>query len=231
MKTRSSDRILLPLLLFLLVCFLHGSAQPVQKISPEQWHQLTDDKALNFKNDRELVTPQVVYNQGAFQKAIVKIINFLFGPAGAIMMWVLVIGLVVFVIYKLVAGNGGFMFARNQKISGNPIDQGQDFEDIEATNWDKLLQQAMAANDTRMAVRYRYMWLLQLLQQAGLIQYRNDKTNYDYYRDLYETQYRQPFKQLSRLYEYAWYGNFTLSSAAYNDYLAHFDHLKKQLTA
>jgi hypothetical protein len=231
MKTQYSDRILLLLTLLLLGCFLHVTAQPVQKITPAKWHQLTDDKALNYKNDRELVAPQADYNQGAFQKAIIKFISFLFGPAGALMMWVLVIGLVVFVIYKLAVGNGSFMFARNKKISGSAIDQGQENEDIEATNWDKLLQQAMAANDTRMAVRYRYMWLLQLLQQASLIQYRNDKTNYDNYTELHETQYRQPFKQLSRLYEYAWYGNFTLSSAAYNDYLAHFDHLKNQLAA
>ncbi len=129
----------------------------------------------------------------------------------------------------MVVQNGGFLFAKGKKAIGDNSDQGIENEDIEATNWEKLLQQAMAANDTRMAVRYRYMWLLQLLQQSNLIQYRNDKTNYDYFTELQETEYRQSFKQLSRLYEYAWYGNFALTSGAYNDYLAHFDHLKNQL--
>ena len=230
MKTLSSDRILLVLTLLLLLFCLHVAAQPVQKATPAQWHQLTDDKALNYKNDRELVSPQEDYNQGGFQKAIMRLLSFLLGPAGTLILWVLIIGLVVFVIYKLAIQNGSFLFSRSKKNIGSNLDPGQEDDDIGATDWNKLLQQAMAVNDNRMAVRYRYMWLLQLLQQSGLIQYRNDKTNYDYYNELYETEYRQTFKQLSRLYEYAWYGNFALTSGAYNDYLAHFDNLKNHLT-
>lgn len=229
MKSRYAKKIYLLLLCLLLISLRQAAAQPVQQITPAQWHKLKDDKAFSYKNDKELVTQTKNYkHSNFFQKAVMAFINFLVGPAGTFLMWLLVIGIVVYIIYRLAYVNGSFLFGKNKKLM---IDtgQGQEEEDMATTNWETLLQQAMNNNDTRLAVRYRYMWLLQILQQAGLIQYRNDKTNYDYYTELNDTDYKQPFKQLSRLYEYAWYGNFALSATAYNDYLAHFDHLKNQL--
>ncbi len=140
MKTRSSDSVLLLLSLLLFFFSLDVVAQPAEKITPDQWHQLNEDKSLNYKNDKEpvsthdaanqsglnsepakkitpiqwrqlkedkalnyksekeLVSPQVDYNQGGVQKAIMKFISFLMGPAGAVIMWLFVIGLVIFII-------------------------------------------------------------------------------------------------------------------------------------
>ena len=108
-------------------------------------------------------------------------------------------------------------------------DAPQEEEDITNTNWEALLQKASANNDLRLAVRYSYMWLLQLLQEHELIKYRGDKTNYEYYSELAGTNYKQSFKQLSRQYEYTWYGNFLPSDTAYQQYLSLFGNLKTQL--
>ena len=105
----------------------------------------------------------------------------------------------------------------------------QEEEDITTINWERLLQQARDNNDTRLAIRYTYMWLLQLLQERQLILYRNDKTNYEYYTELNDTSYKQPFKQLSRQYEYAWYGRYAISAAGYDDFAALFNNLRNQL--
>ena len=68
-----------------------------------------------------------------------------------------------------------------------------------------------------------------LLQKKELINYKNDKTNFDYYTELNASEFRQPFKTLSRQYEYAWYGNAVPSDAAYSEYLSLFNNVKKQL--
>jgi hypothetical protein len=131
-------------------------------------------------------------------------------------------------VYKLFVGNNSVLSGRKRKLEGG--DAGTEVkEDIEANNWEELMQQASHNNDARLAVRYSYMWLLQILQQKNLIQYSADKTNYEYYRELAETTYRQPFRTLSKQYEYTWYGKYELSQTAYNDYLSQFHNLKKQL--
>ncbi len=86
----------------------------------------------------------------------------------------------------------------------------------------------MQANEARLAIRYSYMLLLQLLQQKGQIQYRPDKTNYEYYHELNET-YKKDFRILTRQYEYAWYGNFEVAEDSYRRYMDTFNHLKKTL--
>ena len=120
-------------------------------------------------------------------------------------------------------------FTRNNKALNNPEAQEPGEEDLYGSNWEALLQKTMRNNDTRMSVRYYYMWLLQLLQESQLIQYRTDKTNHEYYMELKEDSCRQPFRQLSRQYEYAWYGNYPLSSDAFRDYINLFNNLRNQM--
>jgi len=229
MKSRYTDRLVLLLCCIMLVTRLPATAQPIQKISPSEWRSLKNDPELGYKDDKELVSPQQSNQQSRYEQAFMKFMHFMLSSTGTLIMWILVIALVIYIIYRLAVLQGGFIFSRSKKIVAQPTGVLPPEEDLEHTNWENLLKQAMGSSDTRLAVRYRYMWLLQLLQMSGQIQYRTDKTNYDYYTELNNAAYKQPFRQISRLYEYAWYGNFALSSAAYSDFLAHFDHLKNQL--
>jgi len=213
-----------------ILLLMSAPVYAVPHIKPDQWQQLTQDKAFSYKNDIEAIQPVKQYNPGAIQKIIAAIFNFFGSGAGNVLLWIIVIGAVTYISYKLFLSSDSFLFSRGEKILREENKELSE-EDLETTNWEALLQQAISNSDMRLAVRYSYKWLLQLLQQRELIQYRNDKTNYEYYTELNETKYKQPFKQLSRQYEYAWYGRFALSPAAYNDYLALFHDVRKQLGA
>jgi hypothetical protein len=69
-----------------------------------------------------------------------------------------------------------------------------------------------------------------LLQERSLIVYRPDKTNIQYYRELTDSPFRQPFRDLSRQYEYAWYGNYLPSKAVLDYYMQQFNSIKKSLS-
>ena len=198
-------------------------------ISPEQWRQLTSDKAYNYVNDIESYKPPKAIEPGIIQKIADALFGFFGGGGGVALLWILLIVVVVFILWKLFSGNGSLIFSKGgkKKVESEDIQE----EDISGTNWEALLQQAMNNNDLRLAVRYSYMWLLQLLQQRELIQYRIDKTNYEYASELNDSSYRQPFKQLSRQYEYTWYGHFAVSRQAYETYAALFNNMKKELGA
>ena len=218
----------------LLLTTITSFAGQDYKISPADWHKLTSDKALNYKNDIEaLQKPPVPQDPGAFQKFITNIIRFFSGPIGTIIVWTLVLGIIAYIVYRVFLSSDSFLFSKKAKKLKADEQAIVDAEDISTTNWDALLRSAIDKQDLRLAVRYSYMWTLQLLQKKELISYRIDKTNFEYYRELstarQHAELSKVFRQLSRQYEYTWYGHYDLSGARYNEYIELFNHLKKQL--
>ena len=144
--------------------------------------------------------------------------------------WVLLFLLIGFALFRILSADRTGLFKRRKE---QPEDEGNDqevlTEDMLHTNWEEYIDKATREGNTRMAVRYSYMMLLQLLQKRQLIQYRTDKTNYDYYYELANTNLKTPFRQLTRQYEYAWYGNYPIQEEAYQEYLNTFNNLKSQL--
>ena len=206
-----------------------ADANNTHTISGQQWQQLSADKAFRYRDQVEQVKKQDVQRRNAFTRFIVKVFQFFGGKGGQLVLWSLVILIVGFVVYRMIRNSESFVFGRRKKKM--TTDGGDLTEDIGATNWDALLQRAIQNNEPRLAVRYSYMWLLQILNEQQLIRYSNDKTNYEYYRELEPTPYKQTFKHLSRQYEYANYGNYDLSAATFNDYIATFNNLRKTLGA
>jgi hypothetical protein len=206
---------------------------PAEKrdLTAAEWNEITNDQDYNYrdsleykKNTREVKPPA----DSGFKKALMAFFAWLGSTWGQIIVWGLLILIVLYAIYRVVSGDTSGIFGRKSKTTENPSVQ-PDTEDITETNWDQLLQKAAKEGDLRLSVRYSYMLLLQILQHNELIQYRSDKTNYDYYSELADTPYKQTFRQLSRQYEYTWYGNFAISQETYEEYMRTLNDLKKQL--
>ena len=195
-------------------------------ISNEQWQQLSDEKDFAYRNEIEnLRTKQ---RQLPIERFFMKIIEFFSSPAGKVIIWSLFFLLMGYAVYRIFISEKTMLWGKRAKKNPGQAENHID-EDILDTDWEKLLQQATKSGEFRNAIRYSYMLLLQLLQTRELIQYRSDKTNYQYLADLTDTPYKQAFRHLSRQYEYAWYGNFPVARTAYEDYMQVFDDLKKQL--
>lgn len=199
------------------------------------WQRLSADPEISrYKNmveaTPELKEPGEQRREEPFLlRIILGIINFFGTLLGTVLLWLFVACVVLYILYRLVGSQGRFSFGKERKFSEGT--EQAEAEDVEGTDWDSRFAQAVAAGDTRLAVRYSYMHALQLLQARELIRYRIDKTNHDYYYELADTPFRQPFRQLSRQYEYAWYGNYPLSPEAWEEYLHTFRTLKSNLKA
>lgn len=205
---------------------LAGFAQSVQrKISNDKWQKLINDPAFGYKTEHELKNTSSGQGKLFFQ-IFNAIANFFTSVYGRITIIVVAVSVILFVVYKILS-SGQFTFKKTKKNETEILQEG---EELAVTNWELLSQQAIKDGDLRLALRYNYMWLLQLLEKRSLIQYRIDKTNYDYYKELSATRHQQPFKELSRQYEYAWYGHIPVSAAALESYMNQFNNLKKQLS-
>lgn len=211
----------------LLLCIAPGVHGATRAITDQQWHELAKDPAFSYRDSLEHYKMPEPRKESAWGKAIVKFLEFFNKDVVQLLFWGLIAAVAIYIIYKLFLANDHVFFSRKKKDVGAGGAEAD--TDIAADNWEALWQRAVSNNDLHQAVRYSYMWLLHMLQEAQLIRYREDKTNFDYYKELRETPYKQSFKQLSRQYEYVIYGNYTMSPAAYKQYIELFNQVKRQL--
>lgn len=124
----------------------------------------------------------------------------------------ILLSLVIFIIISFVRGNTSWILFRK---STTVYRNSEDTEALMETDFRTLIQETETANDHRLAIRYYYLWLLQQLASRGFIKWNNDKTNTDYYYEIYDNRIRSEFKYLSYVYDYIWYGEFELDQDSY----------------
>lgn len=82
----------------------------------------------------------------------------------------------------------------------------EDDHDIDASDYEALLQRAIKNGNYRLATRYYYLSLLKKLSHNNYIEYHKDKTNSEYLFELKNKSMRSNFSYLSYIYSYVWYG-------------------------
>lgn len=207
-----------------------GSEPKAQRnITYEEWNDLTNDDAFRYRKtiENEKVEEPEQRDHSAWYRFWGTIWEWMGSTAGKVIIWASLIVIILYAVYKILVGDGISIFGRTSKVLAE--DTHALVEDINDTNWEKLLEKAAKEGDLRLSVRYSYMLLLRLLQDSGLIHYREDKTNFQYISELADTQYKQPFRTLSRQYEYTWYGEYPISQESYNEYLATVMDIKRKL--
>jgi|GEM_PF-893986 len=124
---------------------------------------------------------------------------------------VLVVGLVLLLVFYL--RQQGYRFSRK------PVETGaagvaEQAPGVDA--YEQQVQEAIAAGQFRLAVRYLHLQALRQLAERQLITLTKDKTNADYLRVLLQTPWHQPFASLTRDYEYIWYGEVDVNAAQFS---------------
>lgn len=136
---------------------------------------------------------------------------------------VLALGL-LFAIIKIALSNKLFI-TRSARKSGNT----EEDELLQKNNLPALIQEAEAKNNFRLAVRYRYMKVLQDMDERNIIQLNAQSTNWDYVKRLGSHPLKKQFLLLTRAYEYVWYGEFEVNSDQYGYLKTEFQQFENSL--
>lgn len=123
--------------------------------------------------------------------------------------WVLVTGGVIIAVWLFRKSEFGSFLRGNTKQAGfnfTDID-----EDISQLDFGEKIRKAREDQDFRLAIRWLYLKQLFLLNEKNRIVWQPHKTNMDYAAELSSTPLKQPFRELSRIYEYAWYGDYPIT--------------------
>lgn len=126
----------------------------------------------------------------------------------------LFIGAAVFIVLKLLQVDLTGAFGRSARPAPLPYDTLD--ENIHAVDFQARLAEAEAAGNYRLALRLGYLHLLKQLADQNLIRWQPDKTNHAYLAELPAGGPLRPaFRELTRQFEYVWYGELPLPPALY----------------
>jgi hypothetical protein len=88
-------------------------------------------------------------------------------------------------------------------------------DDIHAPDFAARLASAEADGNYRLAVRLGFLSVLKQLTDRGLLDWRPEKTNADYLAEMPPSPLRSAFATVAKQFEYAWYGEWTLTPGHY----------------
>jgi len=173
-------------------------------------------------------------------RIIYKILEFIYGKNlqgnGAehmleIVGFVLLLVVIFFVVRWAISRRGRWLIDRNkEKLSDIPMEAIE--KHIHQADFPTLIQRAEQQNDTRQSIRLYYLWLLKVLSDRGQIAWELRKTNSDYEREIKEPNEKERFVYLSKVYNYIWYGEFTINDVQYQeakaDYQAYINTQKRK---
>lgn len=142
--------------------------------------------------------------------------SFTVQPWFKTLVWLIIIAVFAGIIIFYLAESNVRLFRRKKDVV---IDNGEEEpempEDIFAIAYQKEIEKAERKGDYRMAVRLQFLRLLKELAEKNIIRYQQDKTNMDYLMQVHNTPHYADFFRITRHYEYSWYGQFSVSEAAY----------------
>lgn len=195
--------------------------------SPELEESVFSDSAYDF--GRDVATGPSVGDQ-----ILSRIAEFLFdrtapedlNNARLVILWTLIVAGTVTAIFIFRKS----AFAR--LLHPAPASRKFDFRDlgehIGELDIPSLIRNAVAAGDYRLAVRWQFLRTLNDLDRLKLIRFAPYKTNFDYRRELGDQPLNRLFREICRVYEYAWYGRFELGKEAYERSRLAFEQLSKE---
>jgi len=131
-----------------------------------------------------------------------------------VIFWGLAIFFVIFIIAKLFMTQG--FFQRNTTRTNVEVKTEEEKEPVTSQEFERKAAESAAGGNYRLATRYLYLQSLHKLADAGVVTLTADKTNAQYVYELAGKSYAHQFSALTLNYEYIWYGEFAIDSAAYS---------------
>lgn len=140
---------------------------------------------------------------GEFLEAFFTILPYL--------LYLLFAYLVFWFFYKI-RPNGFLSSKRNP----NKVYVTEDERILKTENIRDLVNKAIEDKQYRLAIRYEYLYVLKQLMAKELIIWQSFKTNEDYQNDLKSSNVHQLFCEITRIYDFTWYGVFPIDNERFS---------------
>lgn len=227
------------ILFFLSIFLIHhlivlGKAnKPSRTILKKEWSKLTNKKEFGYKNKIEINEIKRSNASSNFiSRWISKALMFLASPTGKNILWQIIVVAACVALYKILYNEKTWLLIiKNNQLKPKVIED--EFDDnlnqLVHQNWNELLVKASNENNEQLIIRYGYLTALQMLWKNGLIQFKIEKTNADYYQELKQEEIKKHFRNISNQYEIVWYGAYPINQQKTEQFHQSFHELSKIL--
>jgi hypothetical protein len=189
----------------------HVPASVIDSFKNGKGYEYANDPAYWKKGKPVAGPPDFIAN--LFNPTLWKFIGYLFLAA--------MFGIVI---YRLIA-NG--VFYRKEK-SIEKLNHSDDVNELDERSLSALLKEFLQEGKFREAIRAQYLLTLISLEKTGMIKINANSTNHEYTDQLKNHKAYSAFTFLTRMYEYAWYGDAKVSQQDYAFAEKRFMDFKKQ---
>lgn len=131
------------------------------------------------------------------------------------LLWILIIGILVFALVYFLAANKINFFSRRDIVSQANNDGNAPGVNIFESRLDEMFSKAAAEKNFRLMTRILYLQTLRLLSDRNMIRYNPSYTNLEYLHQMHPSDHYLDFFTITRHYEYVWYGKFELDEPVF----------------
>ncbi len=182
-----------------VVTLRHFDGEIIQK--------LREDPELSYTQ-----APAVLSLWQRFKIWLNRLINALLETATstdwmAVLIVALALIVIIYVVMRLLKVDPFSMFYKTPApLQGRVLE-----EDIHTLDFETLIREAVQNEQFRLAIRLVFLQALKLLSDHNHVHWRPGKTNHDYLEELTDPHLQKGFNELNTYFEYAWYGNFSIT--------------------
>lgn len=194
------------------------------QIYPKKFKENIQSRYKGNEFDYSTSKPRESFGQKLMRK-IAKILESIFGETafsssakGAEILIrvfaIVLVGFLLYIIIKFLLGkDGNFIFGKkNKKVD---IAEEELHENIHEINFPESILAFEKTHDYRSAIRYQFLYVLKKLSDKKFINWNPEKTNKDYEKELKTPHLKNEFSGLSYIFEYVWYGEFSIDEENY----------------
>ena len=228
--------------LIIILCLFFGSVYPQEndtlQIDKELQYDNTEDLAP-LKFDREKIEAYKTRKEFDYINAEEKdnwwtrfkkwinakynqLISWLFGSYEPNGLMAFIISIIPFILILILLSLVAWLFSRLnpggrmlQTPRTSEVFLTEEEELVKSQDLPALIKEAVLNGEFRLAVRYYYLNELRKLDELHLIDYEYQKTNKDYSEEIKDEGIRKHFYEITKLYEFIWYGSFQVSETDY----------------
>lgn len=181
-------------------------AEKKEKITKAAWEETIKDRS--FKEIREKPKPR--------KKTNLPSLGWLKGLGNVILIFflVIIVAAIGFILFRLLSG----MQSNKKVVPVKVLNLDHLEEHIDDVDFDALLQEAIQAQNYKLAIRIYFLKALKNLSLANRIQWSNEKTNLDYLMEMSQDKEYTSFRNLIRIFEIAWYSDHEINKSHFDTY-------------
>ncbi len=180
-----------------------------KKFDKEEWKKIT--KGVSFSDEEPKEETKKPKEQPQKQNITLPVFN---GGIIKVIFFALILVVLAFILFKLFGGKASL---KNAALKTDSKIYSEDPEDdIKESDLEAHLRLALNNKAYRQAIRIYYLMVLKELSLCELIDWKKDKTNSEYIRELNQKPYFNEFRIITIAFERVWYGDIDIQEAEYN---------------